>query len=86
VWCCTSVIPVLGRITQKDHKFEASLGYTVRLCLKKGRRKKKGLISITRKAPEKSKLKEILQKLLAFQKHQDPESQGLSRLEKTKKT
>jgi hypothetical protein len=85
VWCCTSVIPVLGRITQKDHKFEASLGYTVRLCLKKGR-KKKGLILITRKAPEKSKLKEILQKLLTFQKHQDPESQGLSRLEKTKKT
>jgi hypothetical protein len=48
--------------------------------------KKKGLILITRKAPEKSKLKEILQKLLTFQKHQDPESQGLSRLEKTKKT
>jgi hypothetical protein len=48
MWCCTFVIPVLGRITQKDHKFEASLGYTVRLCLKKGR-KKKSLISITRK-------------------------------------
>jgi hypothetical protein len=85
VWCCTSVIPVLGRITQKDHKFEASLGYTVRLCLKKGRKKKR-LNFNHKKAPEKSKLKEILQKLLAFQKHQDPERQGLPRLEKTKKT
>jgi hypothetical protein len=36
----TSVIPELGRLKQKDLKFEGSLGYIVRLCLKKQRNKK----------------------------------------------
>jgi hypothetical protein len=35
MWWCTSVISALGRLRQKDHVFEASLGYTKRPCLKK---------------------------------------------------
>jgi hypothetical protein len=40
VWWCTPVIPILGRLRQEDHKFEDSLGYTVRAYLKKKVRKK----------------------------------------------
>jgi hypothetical protein len=34
-WWCTSIIPALGRLWQEDREFEASLGYTERICLKK---------------------------------------------------
>jgi hypothetical protein len=30
VWWCISVVPVLGRLRQEDHKFKASLGYKLR--------------------------------------------------------
>jgi ubiquinone/menaquinone biosynthesis C-methylase UbiE len=39
VWWYTSVIPVLGRLKQEDCKFKASLGYTVRVCLKQNKMK-----------------------------------------------
>jgi hypothetical protein len=29
------IIPALGRWRQEDHEFQASLGYIVKLCLKK---------------------------------------------------
>jgi hypothetical protein len=29
------IIPVVRRLRQEDHRFQASLGHTVRLCLKK---------------------------------------------------
>jgi hypothetical protein len=32
------VIPALGRLKQKDHKFEVSLGYIVRLSLIQNRK------------------------------------------------
>jgi hypothetical protein len=35
VWWHMSVISALGRLQQEDHQVEASLGYTVRHCLKK---------------------------------------------------
>jgi hypothetical protein len=34
-WRHTSVIPALGRLKQKDCKFEASLCYIAKPCLKK---------------------------------------------------
>jgi hypothetical protein len=39
-WRCTLVIPALGRQRQEeDHKFETSVGYIVRPCLKTKRQK-----------------------------------------------
>jgi hypothetical protein len=35
-----SVIPVLGRLKQKNSKFEASQGYIVRLCLERKNERK----------------------------------------------
>jgi hypothetical protein len=35
VWWCPPIIPVLGRLRQKDSKFKDSLGYIARPCLKK---------------------------------------------------
>jgi hypothetical protein len=32
-WWYTPVIPALRRLRQKDHKFKASLDYTIRPCL-----------------------------------------------------
>jgi hypothetical protein len=41
-WWHMPIIPALGRLKQEDHKFEASLGYIVRSCLKKKKNKRKG--------------------------------------------
>jgi hypothetical protein len=38
---CLPVSPALGRLRQEDHKFENSLGYITRLCLKKTKNKNK---------------------------------------------
>jgi hypothetical protein len=37
-WWCTSVLPVLRKWRQKNHKFESSLGHIVTSCLKKEER------------------------------------------------
>jgi hypothetical protein len=37
------IIPTLGRLGQEDCDFEASLSYTVRLCLKKSKQNKQKL-------------------------------------------
>jgi hypothetical protein len=34
VWWCIPVIPVLGRLKEEEHEFEAGLGYIVRIYLK----------------------------------------------------
>jgi hypothetical protein len=36
----TPVIPALGRLRQEDLEFKGSLGYTVRLCLRKEKKKR----------------------------------------------
>jgi hypothetical protein len=38
------VTPALGRLRQEDDEFKASLGYTVRHCLKKKKKRKKGTL------------------------------------------
>jgi hypothetical protein len=40
VWWCISVIPALRRQRQEDLEFKASLGWKVRLCLKKTNKQK----------------------------------------------
>jgi hypothetical protein len=44
-WCLPK-IPVHERVRQEDHKFEASLGYTDKLCLKNNNNNKKKKQSI----------------------------------------
>jgi hypothetical protein len=38
------VIPALERLRQEDQELEDSLGYIVRLCLKKKKKKKEGTL------------------------------------------
>jgi hypothetical protein len=33
-WCCSSVIPTIGRLGQEGCEFKASLSYVARPCLK----------------------------------------------------
>jgi hypothetical protein len=50
VWRCTPRIPVLGRLQEKDCKFQNNLGCMAKQCLKKkkkGRKKPKFIIRIS---------------------------------------
>jgi hypothetical protein len=38
VWLFMPVIPALRKLTRENHQFKATLGYIVRLCLKKTER------------------------------------------------
>jgi hypothetical protein len=38
-WWHMLAIPVFGRLRQDDQEFQASLGYLIRTCLKKRRKK-----------------------------------------------
>jgi hypothetical protein len=38
MWYCVPVIPALGRLKQKNHEFETSLGYIASYCLKPKRK------------------------------------------------
>lgn len=40
-WRCTSLMPALGRLRQEElSSSEASLGYTMRLCVERGKKRK----------------------------------------------
>jgi hypothetical protein len=41
MWWFMPIIPALRRVRQKDHKFKASLGHTVRQCFKQNKTKTK---------------------------------------------
>jgi hypothetical protein len=45
----THVIPAVGRLRQEDHKFKASLGYVMRLCLKNKQANKLKQLDMRRK-------------------------------------
>jgi hypothetical protein len=47
VWCFTPVIPALGRLSQEDHGFKASLGYITRSVSKNQPPKKQSISSLT---------------------------------------
>jgi hypothetical protein len=41
-WWYSPIIPAPGRLRQKDFKFQVSLGYIAKPCLKKKKKKRKG--------------------------------------------
>jgi hypothetical protein len=44
VWCHRTIVPALGRLVWKDHKFEARLGCMVRTRLKKKEKEQAKLV------------------------------------------
>jgi hypothetical protein len=59
MWWCTPVIPELGRLRQEDLKFQASLGYKERPCLKKKKKKKMadGVVQVVEHLPRSPEFK-----------------------------
>jgi hypothetical protein len=44
---CTPVIPAPRRLRQEDREFEGCLGYIVKPCVKKEKKKKNCIVSLT---------------------------------------
>jgi hypothetical protein len=45
LWC-VSITSSLRRLSQEEHEFEASLGYVVRSCLKRKKKKECAVVEI----------------------------------------
>jgi hypothetical protein len=58
VWWYKPIIPLFGRLSQKDLEFEASLSYIVRSCPKK-KKKKRLATEEKEEGKKKSNAKEI---------------------------